>query len=388
MEVRKRTECDGRTERRPRPDNLPTLDKFVVQFREAALRKTRRRAFGEALEACVRELRGDEPLAFYSYRDIAASFGVSISWVSEVFDGLRQDGLVRVVRGAGTVLTGGQANRGLRVRGMMAMPVSINAFLTYEPYRSLLVALNCQLRRAGWGGIVDFRIDTQALGSGLAERMAAYEVDTLLWNAAVPLERETLATLSDRGIRVLYIGTERLSAAASHFHLVRSKAAEEAIAAYRSAGLRLVLATCPDLPTSPWKSERTETLLQDAGERQNDRLNGHSDLCLYLDGLVRLKDTVVVFPEPVFPQFLAKRVPDELFQLLQEVRVLFSHGPPTFHFTTVPPVPVDLIRFDWNTIVRQVMQEVMRGLSDEGSKVELRAGFRPETRLDQHAKSF
>jgi hypothetical protein len=125
------------------PRRIPPLPK------QAAFREKDHKA--EQLLALLRNVassvQGAEPQLFYPYRDVAEGYRVPVSMVGKVYRELEQEGVLRRIRGSGTVLQGLNPTRKLTVRGIIAIASSLSCFLTLQDYRTFLMQIRRELRK-------------------------------------------------------------------------------------------------------------------------------------------------------------------------------------------------------------------------------------------------
>src|SRR5947209_15841899 len=79
----------------------------------------------QVLKSLAIKSQREQPLVFYSLREVSTQFRVPVSTVAKIYQDLEQEGFLSRVRGSKTILNGLRNNRRLSVRGLIGLPALI-----------------------------------------------------------------------------------------------------------------------------------------------------------------------------------------------------------------------------------------------------------------------
>src|SRR5690349_9580790 len=86
----------------------------------------------------------DQPRVFYSLREVAQQFKVSVSVVAKVYREMEHEGLLSRVRSSKTILNGLRYNQ-RTVRAVIGLPVLFSNFVTIPDYRMFFLSIRHEL---------------------------------------------------------------------------------------------------------------------------------------------------------------------------------------------------------------------------------------------------
>lgn len=335
------------------------LKRWAARYDETSPGDPRSKALEAALRGCAEELRGKEARPFFSTREIAEAFRVSLSVVSSAYRTLRREGLLRVARGSETMLAGTESGRSIRARGLTGMIVSLESFLIFDPYRAFFLTLRRELRMRGFLRDMIFVDGPERDESGLLARVKN-------WNAAVVLFPDTAVCdlagrLADSGLSVVALGDEVYSPVKPRYRLVRSEAVSERLEEWKTEGIQSLVAVAPAFTPSVLHNERVASLLHEHAPTAAYTGTNSTTLEEYLRALQMAPQEGIVFAQAAFTQAAFQRAPEVMFELIRTKRVLLPGGPPTICLAETPAVRVDLVLIDWETVARTIATDIEDG---------------------------
>jgi hypothetical protein len=188
------------------------------------------------LRNAARAQQTDNAQVFYSLRDVADRFDVSLSMVAAAYRELENEGLLVRLRGSRTLLQGLDADRHVSVRGIVGVPMSLSSFLTRQKSRMFFMSLRRELRRKGFATAGLFYEKGEARPDFLFERMKHCNVDSVLWYMPNRSARDTALLLRDSGVRVIGVADGGLAALPCRFEISREKAIRKILCDWRVRG--------------------------------------------------------------------------------------------------------------------------------------------------------
>lgn len=378
----------GKTEKARK---LPSLAPYTASYRRDARSGSKADALYRQIFECAQKIRKDDAQPFYKTRDLADAFGVSLSTVSETLHKIqREEGILRIARGSQVILSGTHMDRALRLRAMIGMPIALGGFIAYDPYRRFFLNMRSQLRRSGCSGVMAFyyRRD-DVTHPDFVERLKGYDVDTAIWFAPEVGAAQTAQSLLERDVRLVCIGEESESLMLPHYRIQRSDAVRTAVQGMADQGLRIVRVRHPALRSFSLRNERVESILRDIGREIPYEGSDTADLLRYLEKLDKMTGVAIVFQQAAFAQFVADRAPERLFRLMANHHVILANGPVTFQYTTLPDVPVDVVRVDWESAARRVVRDLLENsVPAPSSGAIFRGEWLHRAKLSQVADAF
>jgi hypothetical protein len=301
----------------------------------------------------------EQPRTFHAVRDVANHFKVPVSTVSKVYRRLEQDGLLSRVRGSKTLLQGLSFDRQLKVRAFVGFPASISRFVTIQDYRTFFIRIRRELRLRGFAAATAFFEPAEAAGDALAERLKAYEVDTVIWFQPGKEARTTALHLADMGIRLLAVANDSFCHIPCRYQVRRDSAIKELLNNWKAQELGRVILVRP--------KEQGSSVLDESLHRALDALDIPWTLMTYngqrseafLRDLQKRKTGGIVFPSSGLASKFCFRAPAAVADLLQSHRVAFLNGPVSMPFAKVPDARVDLVTVDWQGVGEKIVDDLI-----------------------------
>jgi hypothetical protein len=311
------------------------------------------------LRSVAVETQINSPQPFYSIRDVAAHFHVPQSTVGQIYRRLEQEGLLSRVRGSKTILQGLNFDRRLQVRAFVGLPASLSAFITLQDYRMFFIRVRRELRVRGFATAMLLFEGDEVGTPAFAERLKAYEVDTVLWFEPTKRIQPAVLRLSDRGIRMIGVSEEASSILPCRYQLRREQALRCLLEQWktlpkldkitlvqsrqhRSATIEEMVKTILDELDIPWSSA-----------------NFTKRSATFLRILAKAKTSGLIFPSSSLASMFSFRVPSAMTELIRTHRVGLIGGPVNMPFAKLPDVRVDLITFDWQLIAERIVSDLI-----------------------------
>jgi hypothetical protein len=315
-----------------------------------------------ALLSLLREIalsnRTEQPQTFYSLREVAQNFTLSVSIVSRSFLLLEDEGLLGRIRGSRTVLHGRKYDRKLHVRGVVGIPVSIFRFSALADYRALILQLRRQLRRRGFMPAAVFFERNEIRNGSLTSNLLQAKVDTILWFSPDRECQATVAAVRDAGVRVIGVNDNVLPSIPCRYEIRRDPALRAILRQWRASGLTSTVVVTEPRGHSAVEEERCRVMSEDELLPAETLTIGEGQLKRVLTALFRRENRGILLTGSA-AAFCAVREPEAFHDLLRKCRVALVDGPISMLFARAPVVTVDLITVDWKTLASCIVSDLI-----------------------------
>ena len=344
----------------------------------ASLRLTREpKRESDQLLSTVRTLAQKEQTGraqvFLSLREAAAHFAVPVSQMRQIYQRLREEGLLISIRGAHTMLAGTNSTRELIVRGLVGLPFSIPRFQMLRGYRESYFYLCRELDEAGFAVLPLPFVEWEIWPAMVAESAHEAKTDIVVWLRPHGASDDTVLRLRDRGIRFVGVNAGGIVDDSCRYEVQRRQAVRTILRAWsEQAGIRAVVVVRAG-KQAVGEAERLARLRELAqGERIQLQVatatNG--SIARFIKGQCR-KNTGILLAESA-AAILETRAADTIADVLTSCRVGLIDGPLQFPFLDSPPDgAADFIVIDWLAIASRVVDDLQSGeaFNDTGSVV-------------------
>lgn len=325
-----------------------------------ALKKTEDTA--GALLAFLRQIalsnRREQPQTFYSLREVAQNFSLSVSLVNRVFLLLEDEGLVGTIRGSRTVLHGREYDRNLHVRGVVGLPVSIFRFAALTDYRAFITQLRRQLRRRGFMPAAVFFERHEARDGFLTANLLEAKIDTIIWFSPDGGCQDTVAAVRDAGVRVIGVGGGGLPSIPCRYEIHRDIALRVILRQWCASGITSTIVVAEPRGRSAFDEERCRVSSEDELLPAETITIREGELKRSLAALVRRENRGILLAGSA-AALCAVREPEAFRDLLQKRRVALVDGPISMLFAKVPAVTLDLITVDWKALAGRIVDDLV-----------------------------
>lgn len=314
----------------------------------------------EILRSLALKNQREQPIVFYSLREVAKRFRVPISNVARIYHDMEQEGLLSRVRGSKTVLNGLRNNRRLSVRAFIGLPTLISNFITIQDYRTFFICLRRELWSRGFAAAMVFFRPDEAADARLSEQLKSYGIDTVIWLQPGRTAKETFLRLSDMGIRFIGITQIGTPSIPSRYYVWREHAIEVLLRDWRD---RNSIRKITVVDSSEYRSAVTEeivrVILHNLEMETSIRTLHDEDPSVFLGDLCRCKTDGIVFSCAGLTSMFAFRSADKFIELLRTQRVALADGPIDMPFTKVPDVAVDLVSMNWRALAEVIVNDLI-----------------------------
>jgi hypothetical protein len=304
-----------------------------------------------------------QPRAFYSVREVARSFHVTLSTACRAYGHLEQEGLLTRVRGSKTLLQGRHYDRRLEVRAFVGLPACLSSFITIQAYRNFFIKIRRELRLRGFATAMVFCEKDETQTAELSERLKTYEVDTVIWFQPPREAAKTAQWLADFGIRVIGIAHGGFPSIPCRYDIRRDQGIKKLLTAWKThhAVTHVTLAQSGEEPSFALDEIARDTLDHLGINSTVARFQGErtDDFLRFMRALQKSRTDGIIFPSAQLPSKLCFRAPDAVADLLRTRRVAFFNGPVTMPFLKVPDVQVDLVVVDWQRVAEQIVDDLI-----------------------------
>ena len=178
------------------------------------------------LRETVEKVRQDNPVTFYSMRQVAASFRAPMRAVAQAFRHLQAEGLLTCVRGSRTLVAGRKRQPQRPIRGVVGLPILLPAFAGSPNWPILFTALEEELRRHDFVADFVFFQEDEDLSPEFAERLLRHELDVLFWFVPPAGAQQTIDLVRDAGVRIVLLARDDLYSPTAQYRLSPAQPAE------------------------------------------------------------------------------------------------------------------------------------------------------------------
>ena len=189
--------------RKPPPRSLPTLADACAGFKGFQEDENRTERMYEILTIAIQRCRRTTPQAFYTMREAAAFFKVSLKTIAKVYRRLAREGILTLVRSSRTTIPPRSFRPRFALRGMVCMPIWMPGFLQFMDDRRFFSQLEEELSRHRFALEAIFYRQAEANQPAFVDRVLKFNPDYVLWNGPSPGDLSTLQGIGDAGVPLL-----------------------------------------------------------------------------------------------------------------------------------------------------------------------------------------
>ena len=350
-----------------------------------ALHKTER--LTEILRKVALKNQRTQPRAFYSVRDVAGSFHVTLSTASNAYRHLEQEGLLTRVRGSKTLLQGRRYDRRLEVRAFVGLPASLSVGQPIDVSGLPNSLDSLTITDDGKSVLAGFPENTSDSPSGeLSELLKTYEVDTVIWFQPPREAAKSEPWLSDLGIRLIGIAHEEFPAISCRYQVRRDQGIANLLRQWKEHyGIGQVTLAQPKDGKLSSLDEILHDVLDDLaikwsvvifdGKRSED----------FVRALQSTTTGGIIFSSSQLASQLCFRTPHTVADLMQARRVALLNGPVSMPFARVPKVNVDIVVVDWQRVAEKVVYDLITQEAFQNGRTQI---FDAEAKLQVPLSEF
>lgn len=316
-----------------------------------------------ALAPLARRLRGKRPRRFYSMREVAAHFGVSLWTVVAVYRRLEREGLLARVRGNCTLVPGGPGViTRVTTRGVVAIVNWLPGFLHTPDQRFVVMELERRLWDRRFVSEIIFYREEEKGRPAFVRRILAHRPNYVIWLTPGPADENTMAWIGDAGVRVVAIADQPLRPALPKYTISRRRGWLAAMRCWRRHGVESVVipVPCPATGRAPEELEELKEILRGLGMRHSLLIHdGRESPAAYLARLAA-QPAGVVFIFDIWHAALCGRAQQEFARLLAE-RPVLNPWPLPADPAVFGDIRTDALVMPWPRIVARVVDDLASG---------------------------
>jgi len=343
--------------RKPIHRQLPPLDKLFAAFSGFAPHENHRQRLLILLRDATHRIQSRHDVPFYSMREIGSFFGMPHRSVLFAYRQLEVEGLLQAVRGSQTLLRGNVQQPRPWLRGVVAIPISTQAFVAFADWRLFFRSLEEQLRRRHWVGDLIF-FDGEELQPDFVDRVLDHHANSVLWFCPHPVHRPTLEWLKDAGLRVMNVLDRPVDFPGHATRVNWEDGLKAALQDWQRQGIDEVI-----LPQS---TKETTSATHVLGKVLGLLGLTHTIARLpplrhmqtrFIPGLPANRRVGIVWDDDAFCGEMATRFPDQMVHLFRRVRCLVMR-PLRIPPTVSRDARVDALLMDWPAVAEHLARLV------------------------------
>ncbi len=369
----------------PRKQNtikLPPLREVFPSFTKFEAGENHQRIITNLIRECCTGLQQNEALIFYTVREIASFFNVSLRTVALSYATLDREGILSRVRGSRTMLTGKKLTPQQPVHAVVGLPIRLQSLITSPFECRLQMAMEESLRSRGFvADSIFFRIDEEC-DPDFTTRLARHNLDVVIWYSPHPLSSHILMSLRDKGIRlVLLQPSEMPLGIPSRTHLLEWRIAYRAMAKQWAAdGIGRIFVPTPEHLLSLRALKQLKPILEEFGMEMVPIQATESSLSLsLLEQHSPERKDVLAFMDTQTADALCNGYPELLENILDCARVAFCRGSVRVPRLITKRARVDVVELDPEVVAKEVVKDLCNlTQKQENTRLTFEAEFYPQ----------
>lgn len=337
-----------------KPTDLPELKLKIFRRREE-----RSSAILQILRTAAKHHRRNQAERFYSIRDVSRGFHVSPATAARIFNQLKAEGLLRSVWGSKTLIEPTQLDKKLHIRGVVALPASLQQFSTIRDYRSFFLKLQEVLWQLGFATRLVFYESHEAEEPSFVERLLSYKVDVVIWFLPSPKIKETASRLADHGVRVIAVTDSCANFGEYRYCISRKMALKEVLLDWQKGGISSVIVVREPNCDPAGEPAMIEGCLRDAKVPYTTMKIGSRALQDCLRESSMRFNRAIVFPSSKLAVEFRYKHPAHFTKLLHESRVMLTERVIDLPASETLNGVVDVTEFDWEAIAKRIGSDLV-----------------------------
>lgn len=368
--------------RKQYPRVLPPLPVVLADFPGFGREDNKSVLVVQWLRTAIERTRQEQPVVFYSVREVANFFGIALKTAVESFEKLEAEGLVTRVRGSHTLLEGRRQQPRHPIRGVVGVPVYLPALVYGNDWRAFLMDLEEHLRRYHFVCDFVFYHARDQRDETLKERLLDHDLDMVFWYVPIPEHVPTMLRLLDGGVKLVVVSDGKGQFPCEQYYLDLDVGAHDAMKNWAAQGVRsCVILKSPRHP-SRHSHAVVERAIRAAGlpwevwELEDAEVPGA------IQRLVRQRRQGVIFTSYPWGETLCAKFPPRMEKLFVTCRVFLAQGAvycPAFEGRYVP---ADTIELPNAAMAQRVAADISTGAVWEGGRLAtFEVHYRPRINL-------
>ncbi len=314
----------------------------------------------EARLALVREVarrsQRAEAQLFYSRREVALRLGAPISQVAAIFRTLEREGVLRPVRGSGTILEGLEAAPRKTTRGVVAIVSSLSRFVTEQDYRAFLRQMDQELQKRDFSS-AEALFDLNESADELADRLKGCQADWVVWYAPQRLSKEVALRMHDVGVSIVGVADSGFPRIACQYEIRRQRALAQIVRQWKNLQAMTEIRVAVGPKRSAADEARIGRTLEDLDIRMEFVSLGAQTIERFVASLARDPTTgTVLSPSTAF--LLAMYAPGAFSRLAKNSSLALVGGPVSVPYAAFTDATVDLVMVDWKAVAKRIVVDL------------------------------
>ncbi len=306
----------------------------------------------------ARSNQGGEALLFYSQREVARKYAVPASLVAKIYRTLEAEGLLRPIRGSGTLLEGSGPTPRSTAHGLLAIASSLPRFLTEQDARIFLLQMQRECRKRNVIPTAVF-FEGNETADMLGDRLKISRPDRIIWYSPQRLSREVALRTHDAGIPIIGIADIGYPAIPCQYEVCRWPALRKIVGEWkRDAALARVRVALGPARSAAEEARIGRTLAEMDLDAQFIRLRSQT-IRHFIDSLVK-NPTSGIIVESSAASILATHYPGAFARLAKYSRLALVGGPVRGLHTMINEATVDMVVVDWRVVARRILDDFLR----------------------------
>lgn len=297
------------------------------------------------LRIAAERSRRDQAVVFYSVRQVADFFGVSLKTAVEAFERLEAEGLLTRVRASHTLLEGRRQQPRHPIRGVVGVPVYLPALVYGNHWRAFLMRLEQHLRRYHFVCDFVFYHARDQEDETLKECLLDHELDSVMWFVPIAEHIPIMLRLLDHGIKLVVISDGKAHFPREQYYLDLDAGVTDAMRAWAAQGIR----SCVILKSPQHPSRHSHAVVERAVQAARQQVEVWTlldhEVPQAIRRLERRPRQGVIFTSHPWCESLCAKYPPHMEKLFVECPVFLAQGvvyAPAFEGKIVPADTIDL----------------------------------------------
>jgi len=348
--------------RKPVHRSLPQLRVLFPKFGGFAAYQNQTAIVHEMLRTAIDRIRQPQSVPFYSMRDVAEFFGVSLRVIVRVYEKLTGEGLLTRLRGSQTVLEGRTVQPHHPVRAVVGIPLVLPGFVYGTELRSFYIRLEEELLR--YHHLVNFifiRRTQDIPDPDLAERLLAHKSDIVVWWVPTGPVMSTIMQLRDAGVRIVGITRERESFAFPSYVHNRERSLRNGLETWMSRGIREVELWCDQGNGAVYELNLLTGILKKLGLAFSIHILSDEQVRAAIERVGKKKHAGVIIGYHAWCDALCSQFPIEMERLFQNNRVLLVQGALHHAAFRTRKVTADALTMDFTNMAKVIAADIGTG---------------------------
>ncbi|XHR29827.1 MAG: hypothetical protein ACFUZC_04585 [Chthoniobacteraceae bacterium] len=356
---------------------LPPLRQAFPSFVPFEAGQNQLQIITNLIRECATKQQRNEAQPFYTMREVAAFFSVSLRTIALSYETLDREGVLCRIRGSGTMLASrGAASRQL-VNAVVGMPIWLRALIASPFECRLQMELEDKLRTRGFVADSIFFRTNEECEPDFTDRLARHNLDVVIWHSPHPLSSHVLMSLRDRGIRLILLqSAEWPLSVPARTHLLEWHDAYQTMAKHWfGAGIRRVVIPEPEHLLSRRALLQLKPILEEYGLGVVKVAATATALTQHLLETGNGAPSVLAFMDLETADSLCNGHPELIETISEQTRIAFCRGPVRVPRLMTKRICVDVVELNPETLAEGIVKD----LCDVTQKQDgIRGAFRAE----------